>query len=284
MFLFVLVHAQAEWFATHLDEAKDLCELLKVIHLIAPNAAGAERNWSIQDFIFSRRRNRLNGERGTRLVYIYWNLRMLERRLVREGDVVDEWRSACCTSRAGFPHPTIRWTPFSNWGSSMHGSFVGMHGDEMRGDAAEEEEEEEEEEVDAEPPHDWEVPEHEALQHCPAADPEDMTSGVRVGDRVVAWFTTPYNDWFVGTVTKVDKRRRLPVHAEFEDGEADLCLDRALYGVSRGREWALLQQGEQRRPAIIDVEEDTSDDGDADADADDPIDRVDIHDLDSESS
>jgi len=112
----------------------------------------------------------------------------------------------------------------------MHGAFVGMHCDEMRWDAAEEEEEEEEEEVaDAEPSHDWEVPEDEALQQCPAADPEDMTSGVRVGDRVVAWFTTPYNDWFIGTVTKVDKRRRLPVHAVFEDREADLCLlDRAL--------------------------------------------------------
>ena len=83
----------------------------------------------------------------------------------------------------------------------------------------------------------------------------------------------------------MDKRKQLPVHAVVGDREADLCLDRALYGVSGGREWALLQQGrEQRRHAIIDVEDDTSDDGDADADADDPIDRLDIHDLLSESS
>mmetsp|Transcript_18278 Transcript_18278/g.53263 ORF Transcript_18278/g.53263 Transcript_18278/m.53263 type:complete len:101 (+) Transcript_18278:475-777(+) len=89
------------------------------------------------------------------------------------------------------------------------------------------------------------------------------------------WMDVP---GFIGTVTKVDKRRRLPVHAVFDDGEADLCLDRDLYGVSGGREWALLQQGERSRPDIIDVEEsedcdppsDAGDSEDAsDADADD---------------
>jgi len=124
---------------------------------------------------------------------------------------------------------------------------------------------------------------------APANPPSGASPGLNLGANAGAGsgkrpyndlITTPYNDWFIGTVTKVDKRKLLPVHAVFEDREADLCLDSALYGVSGGREWALLQQGrEQRRHAIIDVEDDTSDDGDADADADDPIDRLDIHDL-----
>lgn len=255
--------------------------MLRVIHLLSPHAAGAERNWSIEEFIFSRRRNRLDGHRGTQLVYIYWNLRMLERAFVHSADMVDTWRASCCTARVGFPHPKLAWEPFSNWGSSSLGSFEGMHGDEIRAhddaDAEGDDEDEEDIAVDDQPVRDWDIPAHEALRPCPPGD--QPARSVVTGDRIVCWFQAPFNDWFIGEVIpKVDMRKTMPVRAQFEDGPADLYLDRNLYGVTNGRDWALLQPlaaGPSGVTAVPDLangadggEEDDSESGDSVSDDD----------------
>jgi hypothetical protein len=54
------------------------------------------------------------------------------------------------------------------------------------------------------------------------------------------WFGSGFNSWYVGTIKRITPSRNLPILATFEDGDADLSLDPALYGVTGGREWALL--------------------------------------------
>jgi hypothetical protein len=57
------------------------------------------------------------------------------------------------------------------------------------------------------------------------------------------WFGSGFNSWYVGTINSI-----MPLSppasflswAAFEDGDADLSLDPALYGVTGGHEWALL--------------------------------------------
>ena len=65
------------------------------------------------------------------------------------------------------------------------------------------------------------------------------------------------------------------VRAEFEDGPADLHLDRALYGVTNGREWALLQplaadqpSGGRHATAVHIIDDDDDDDDNANDDDD----------------
>ena len=52
--------------------------------------ASAERNWSNQDFIVSKRRNRLAPPRAEKLVYIYYNQRSLDRAIRRMGPGITE--------------------------------------------------------------------------------------------------------------------------------------------------------------------------------------------------
>ncbi|KAG8465793.1 hypothetical protein KFE25_005363 [Diacronema lutheri] len=74
-----LLDDPVNWVTAHLTKkCPILSKLLCIIFSLAPSTAGAERNWSIQDFIVSKRRNRLTDARGTELVAIYWNLRALE--------------------------------------------------------------------------------------------------------------------------------------------------------------------------------------------------------------
>ena len=49
---------------------------LKLLSIPATSAA-SERNWSTYNFIHSKLRNRLINDRAEKLVYIYWNLRIL---------------------------------------------------------------------------------------------------------------------------------------------------------------------------------------------------------------
>jgi hypothetical protein len=66
-----------DWWKSWGDEFPTLQRLaLQLLHL-KPSAASAERNWSTQDFIISKRRNRLASRRAEKLVYIYFNQRSL---------------------------------------------------------------------------------------------------------------------------------------------------------------------------------------------------------------
>lgn len=125
---------QMAWVGGHVDhiEAPLLRRVLLIIFSLVPSAAAAERNWSVQDFIFSRRRNRLDGARGTQLVYIYFNTRSLARRVEQNEIRLAEWRerSNSLERNTEFPHhPKRDWAPFSNWEQSARGAFEGMHGD-----------------------------------------------------------------------------------------------------------------------------------------------------------
>jgi hypothetical protein len=52
------------------------------------SAAACERNWSVYGFIHNKLRNKLSDERAQRLVYVYCNLRELEKK--RKRDVQDD--------------------------------------------------------------------------------------------------------------------------------------------------------------------------------------------------
>jgi hypothetical protein len=74
--------------------------------------------------------------------------------------------------------------------------------------------------------------------------------------------------WFVGVVTKIDKRRSHKVVADFADGLSHLLCDPAMYGVRQGRQWALLQPAtrpasRKRRATSIDVDEESEEEEEA---------------------
>ncbi len=51
---------------------------IKVLSIPATSAA-SERNWSTYNFIHSKLRNRMVIDRAEKLVYIYWNIRILRK-------------------------------------------------------------------------------------------------------------------------------------------------------------------------------------------------------------
>jgi hypothetical protein len=133
----VAVH-QVNWVTAHLkNNCPILLKLLCIIFSLAPSSAGAERNWSIQDFIVSKRRNRLTDARGTKLVAIYWNLRTLETAFKaaevgcqRKVGIGHYSRRSRITEHPAFLHlDPDTWEQFTNWRSSVGNEFEGMHGD-----------------------------------------------------------------------------------------------------------------------------------------------------------
>lgn len=219
-----------------------------IVFSLPPGSSAAERNWSLQDFIFSLRRNRLTGFRGTQLVSIYWNLRALNKsgEFVRRSPPIATdvtlagWRSRALAPKPNFPHPDASWKPNSNWANSDAGNFKGLHGDESNLVGAGPEDEEVADDDDAEDniqAQEWSGAAAALLRKVPDNVPDDL----KQGDRIVVWFGTPWHDWFVGEIVRVDLRLSLPVIALFQDGEASLALDPELYGVKSGNQWALLQ-------------------------------------------
>lgn len=252
-----------DWADVWLKKLPFLQNLLKSLWSLAPSAASAERNWSLQDFIFSSRRVRLNGVRGTKLVSIYWNLRALDmyeelkERTADKPDVI-AWRLQLI-AREDFPHKEIGWKPNSNYGSSAadDAKYAGMHGDELGGD----DEEEDAEDTLEEAVPDWAGAATAAIRAQPAKIPD----GLRKGDAIVVYFFKPYSAWFEGVIDKVDGRcQNLPVFATFADGPARLSLDAELYGVEGGKQWALLRQPTAQAGAsvhaVVDLDDEEEDD------------------------
>jgi len=219
------------------------------IYSLAPSSAGAERNWSIQDFIVSKRRNRLTEGRGTKLVAIYWNSRALERAeqevaehpgCKRKQEGIDDsltWRERV-VERADFPHPDPEtWEPFSNYGTSSKGNFEGMHGDERDPDA--DVDGDDDGDSDEEGVSDWQYASQYA--HLIKPCPFPVLNGIKVGDLVLWFFGGAYNEWYLGVVTKVQTARaQLPVTAIFEDGTSRLAPEKGMYGATGGKEWVML--------------------------------------------
>jgi hypothetical protein len=169
-----------------------------------------------------------------------WNIRALDlyeelKQRVEDTPELIAWRQRL-VARADFPHKEVGWEPSANYGTTARAAdrFDGMHGDEMDGlDEEEDEDELEEDEV----ARDWAEAGATTLRPCPT----DVLAELRKGDEIMVYFTAPYSAWFKGTVDKVDRRcKSLPVFATFADGPARLHLDPDCYGVTRGKQWALL--------------------------------------------
>ena len=65
------------WWRSWGDEFPLLKQFAMKLLSLPPSSASAERNWSTQDLIISKRRNCLAPARAEKLVYIYFNLRSL---------------------------------------------------------------------------------------------------------------------------------------------------------------------------------------------------------------
>jgi len=100
---------------------------------------------------------------------------------------------------------------------------------------------------------DWEQAGTMTIRPIPVRVPEDL----RAGDKIVVYFPKPYSKWFVGVVKKVDMRcKQLPVFANFDDGESRLSLDPEMYGVTGGKQWALLAEPDHESAVDLDSEDD----------------------------
>jgi hypothetical protein len=182
------------------------------------------------------------------LVSVYWNLRALDmyesKMRAPPTEALVAWRRRLVAHRS-FPHKKVAWEPTANYGTEelAGDEFVGMHGDEL-GDS--DGDESSADEADEEAP-DWGEAAAHMLRPAPARVPADL----RQGDKIVVYFAKPYSDWFVGIVDKVVVRAQLPVYATFTDGESRLRLDANLYGVTGGKQWALLVPSE-----VVDIDDD----------------------------
>ena len=77
MFLIFAAH----WWIDCGSEAPQLQEFAIKVLSQPCNASGCECNWSVFEHIHSKKRNRLEHERLEKLVFIYYNLRMLTKQM-----------------------------------------------------------------------------------------------------------------------------------------------------------------------------------------------------------
>ncbi|KAL4558645.1 hypothetical protein LXL04_036846 [Taraxacum kok-saghyz] len=68
-----------DWWATYGVETPDLADVAKRVLSQPISSSSAERNWSTYSHIHSVKRNRLNGPRADKLVFIHSNIRLLSR-------------------------------------------------------------------------------------------------------------------------------------------------------------------------------------------------------------
>lgn len=224
---------------SHLDECPALQKILIKVHSFPASAASAERNWSNQGRVISKERSRLSDTRAEQLVYIYHNSRSIQPKS-QPVHAPDDWRAHVPVPPMDFPRITLEWEAGSNWSHSAaepdvslfeDGTAAGDSDSDSTGSSGAE---------DTEPALDWEFASVALLRPCPA----DVL-GLSKGDRIVVWFPEPYSAWYVGRFDRTDRRCKLPLRVDFADGPGDLALDPAMYGVTGGREWALLQPASQ---------------------------------------
>ena len=75
------------------------------------------------------------------------------------------------------------------------------------------------------------------VRPCPAKLPHDVV----VGDTIALWIAEGYNDWFIGKVEEVNRRRTVTdnVLIKFDDGPAWHVAREDAYGIDRY--WVLLK-------------------------------------------
>ena len=69
-----------------------------------------------------------------------------------------------------------------------------------------------------------------------------MPGDLTIDLKVAFWFGVPYNKWFVGTITSVNRRRTKTenVEAEFEGGPGQLVCTAETYGIDKA--WVLVRE------------------------------------------
>jgi hypothetical protein len=231
------------------------------------SSAGCERNLSTQDHIVSKKRNRLGNQTSEKLIAIHWNLRRILRLEDPNGDTeassllkCDNKATAIKISTAFRNHTTHgKWKhPSFSEGVVVLGyndddaainNFESMHAndelsiqEEQRGEEGDDEDADDEErdldEVDREAfmSIDWDV------LPCPEKVPQDIPENVPCA----VYFGDPYHDWFIGTITEVQKRGKkksvtLPnVTAQFSDGVSNILASKENYGDTKT--WVLLRK------------------------------------------
>ena len=216
-----------KWWTSWGDDFPLLRGLARKVLSLPPSAAAAERNWSTQDFINSKRRNRLAPDRSNKLVYIYFNRRSLARSEQRKGPGVTDEKLASWAKLLD-AHSSFQWPSAADgarlfaWvGDDDYDDFDGMYGDQMDddGELGDDEAADLQAERAAFEPF---VPngfvtlgEGFEVLPCPARLPQDL----EVGQKVARWFGSPYNAWYTGKIEQVNKRKTIQdnVTAEFTD-------------------------------------------------------------------
>lgn len=226
------------WWRSWGREFPTLRKLALKLFSLPPSAAAAERNWSTQDFLISKRRNRLAADRANKLISIYFNHRSLgshpERPMGLSEEKLAAWLAEI-TPLASFEHATTAMGKGSwEWTGEAGESFDGMHGDELEEEQDDNENEDDEEEDEFKP---FDDDEYEVLP-CPARVPHDM----KPGDQIAMWFGAPYNEWFIGPITEVHPKRKKTdnIHAEFEGGLGQMSARSEQYGVDKA--WVLVKK------------------------------------------
>ena len=257
------------WWASWGDDWPILSLLARRLLGLPPSAASAERNWSTQDFIISKRRNRLAPRRAEKLIYIYFNLRSLAQVETARStpgvteDALLRWHESLVV-RADFRWPTESdGRHMFEWDEDDNGDaeFAGMHGDEMMDDESDDELANEEADLQAHEaalfpfePEDHSTPgEGFALMPCPAKLPHDL----QIGQEMAQWFGPPFNAWHVGKIVEINRRRTKSenVLVQFSnptEGETQsrMVADPDTYGANKL--WVLL------RPIPIDLSDNDS--------------------------
>lgn len=77
-----------DWWKTNIDLKKfaHLTELVYMVFTVLPSAASCERNWSSFGFIQNKLRNRLGDKRTQALVFVYVNMKELDKKRKRAAD------------------------------------------------------------------------------------------------------------------------------------------------------------------------------------------------------
>lgn len=70
----------ANWWASYGSSCPELQMLALKILSLPGSASSSEQNWSVYDYVHSKRRNKLKSDRASKLVFVYSSLRLTKNR------------------------------------------------------------------------------------------------------------------------------------------------------------------------------------------------------------
>jgi hypothetical protein len=242
-----------------------LFHLAEKLFSLPASSAACERNLSTQDHIISKKRNKLGVSTSEKLIAIHWNLRRIARLefsesnvnadeiklwLRRSDDKVTSSKIAAAlkdlNSHGRWKHPSYDDAiEILGYDFDSDTSFDIMHARDALDEKNEDSEEEDDDEGGAstldEDREAFTSEEWEALP-CPARVPQDVSENAPCA----VFFGDPYYDWYVGTITEVQKRGKKKsittpnLSVRFADGIANILASSENYG--ENKTWILLRK------------------------------------------